>query len=587
MSQTTPNTLEGASFLVDDITAQDLITPEDVTDMHKMMKKTTIDFVTEKVVPELDKLERHEYEEAISLFAQTGELGLLSMDVPEEYGGMELDQLSSALITENFSRAEGFAVAHNIHVGVGTLPITYFGNESQKEQYLPKIASGEHIAAYALTEPGSGSDALAAKTTAVESEDGKYYQLNGEKQWITNASIADIFIVFAQVNKKDFTAFIVERNWDGVSTGPEEDKLGIHSCSTATLNLEDVKVPKENIIWEIGKGHLVALNILNIARYKLALMSIGQAKRATELGVKYANERHQFQQPIASFGMIQEKIADMNVSLFAAESAVYRTSGLLDDIITSVSEKDDATIAEMGQALGEYQLECAVNKFAASEMLDKVVDEALQIHGGYGYMSEYEITNLYRDARIDRIFEGTNEINRLTVGRTLINKMRKSKNFSKKILAEANDEKSIPESLAEGSSVDEINILQIAKHLFKRLLKTTWDKYDKQLIEEQEVISLFADIVSEVYAMESVICRSKKHPNFQADHEKSLLLEVFCYESLERLLVLSKQLLNRVPDKTASETVNAVFSKLPTIDIIDKKRQIAQHVSTKEAYTVC
>lgn len=587
MSQTTPNTLEGASFLIDDITAEDLITPEDVTDMHKMMEKTTKDFVAEKVVPELDKLERHEYENAVSLFAQAGELGLLSMDVPEEYGGMELDQLSSALITENFSRAEGFAVAHNIHVGVGTLPITYFGNESQKEQYLPKIASGEHIAAYALTEPGSGSDALAAKTSAVESEDGTHYLLNGEKQWITNASIADVFIVFAQVNKKDFTAFIVERNWDGVSTGPEEDKLGIHSCSTATLNLEDVKVPKENIIWEIGKGHLVALNILNIARYKLALMSVGQAKRAAELGIKYANERRQFQQPIASFGMIQEKIADMNVSLFAAESAVYRTSGLLDNVIASVNQQETATTVEMGQALGEFQLECAVNKFSASEMLDKVVDESLQIHGGYGYMSEYEITNLYRDARIDRIFEGTNEINRLTVGRTLINKMRKSQTFADKILSQNGNEAIQVELLREDASIHEINVLQTTKQLFKMLMQATWNKYDKQLIEEQEVITLLADFVNEIYTLESVIYRSKKHPNFQAVQEKSLLLEVFCYESLERLLVLSKQLLNRVPDKTVSETVNTVFSKLPLIDIIDKKRQIAQHASKKEAYTVC
>ncbi|HLQ96541.1 MAG TPA: acyl-CoA dehydrogenase family protein [Pseudogracilibacillus sp.] len=586
MSQTTSNVVEGASFLVDEQTAENLITPEDVTDMHKMMEKTTKDFVAEKVVPKLDQLERHEYENAISLFAQAGELGLLSMDVPEEYGGMELDQLSSALITENFSRAEGFAVAHNIHVGVGTLPITYFGNQAQKEKYLPAIASGEHIAAYALTEPGSGSDALAAKATAIESEDGTHYILNGEKQWITNASIASVFIVFAQVNKQDFTAFIVERDWEGVSTGPEEDKLGIHSCSTATLNLEDVKVPKENIIWEIGKGHLVALNILNIARYKLALMSVGQAKRAIELGAAYANERHQFQQPIASFGMIQEKIANMNVSLFAAESAVYRTSGLLDDVIESVYQQEETTVDIMGQSLGEYQLECAVNKFSASEMLDKVVDEALQIHGGYGYMSEYEITNLYRDARIDRIFEGTNEINRLTVGRTLINKMRKSKHFSEKILAQEINGKNIAAALQKEDSLHEMNVLQTAKQLFRMLLQTIWNQYDKQLIEEQEVIALFADMVSEIYTMESVIYRSKKHPDFQKDNEKPLLLEVYCYESIERILGYSKQLLNRVPDTTVLETIQTVYSQLPMIDIIDKKRQIAQQVSKKAAYTV-
>lgn len=586
MSQTTSNVVEGASFLVDEQTAENLVTPEDVTDMHKMMEKTTKDFVAEKVVPKLDQLERHEYENAISLFAQAGELGLLSMDVPEEYGGMELDQLSSALITENFSRAEGFAVAHNIHVGVGTLPITYFGNQAQKEKYLSSIASGEHIAAYALTEPGSGSDALAAKATAIESKDGTHYILNGEKQWITNASIASVFIVFAQVNKQDFTAFIVERDWEGVSTGPEEDKLGIHSCSTATLNLEDVKVPKENIIWEIGKGHLVALNILNIARYKLALMSIGQAKRAIELGAAYANERHQFQQPIASFGMIQEKIANMNVSLFAAESAVYRTSGLLDDVIESVYQQEETTVSIMGQALGEYQLECAVNKFSASEMLDKVVDESLQIHGGYGYMSEYEITNLYRDARIDRIFEGTNEINRLTVGRTLINKMRKSKHFSEKVLAQEINGKNIAAALQKEDSLHEMNVLQTAKQLFRMLLQTTWNQYDKQLIEEQEVISLFADIVSEIYAMESVIYRSKKHPGFQKDDKKPLLLEVYCYESIERILGYGKQLLNRVPDKAVLQVIHTISSNLPLVDIIDKKRQIAQQVGKKEAYTV-
>lgn len=584
MSQMAAKVLEGGGFLFGDITPDNLVTPEDFTDEHRLMKKTTKDFVAEEVVPSLEALERHDYQQATALFRQAGELGLLGMDVPADYGGIELDQLGSALITENFSTAQGFAVAHNIHIGVGTLPLVYFGSENQKQKYLPLIASGQSVASYALTEPGSGSDALSAKTTAYLNEEGTHYVLNGEKQWITNASIADVFIVFAKVDKKDFTAFIVERDFDGVSTGPEEKKMGIHSCSTATLNLEDVEVPKENAIWEIGKGHLIALNILNIARYKLALSGVGQAKRAIELAVKYANERKQFQNPIASFPLIQEKFADMAVSLYATESSVYRTTGLLDQQLSAGFDEGQREPDDMVHLLREFQIECAVNKFYASEMLDKVVDEALQIHGGYGFMSEYEIENMYRDARIDRIFEGTNEINRLNTSRALVKKMKKDQTFQEAILS--NSDSNERGKFQHDELRNETNMLATAKHLFKLVFRASWQTFGDQLDEEQEILAILADIVSEIYAMESVINRTGKSLESGASDQKMLVTEVFCYESIERIVGYAKRMVSRVKGDGILEEILSTLSSLPIIDSIKKKRQIAEKLIEKEEYTV-
>lgn len=591
MSQTVKRALEGGGFLAGNVSSRDLTTPEDIDYMHHMIAKTTKDFVETEVVPKLAALEAHDFEEAVQLFREAGELGLLAADVSEKYGGIGLDQVGSALITEHFSRAEGFAVAQNIHVGVGTLPIVYFGNDAQKQRYLPQIANGQRVAAYALTEPGAGSDALSGKSSAVLNEAGTHYILNGEKQWITNASIADVFIVFAQVEREHFTAFIVERSSAGLSTGPEERKMGIHSCSTATLNLDDVSVPKENVIWEVGKGHLVALNILNIARYKLGVLSLGQAKKALRLAAEYANERYQFGKPIAALPLIQEKLADMAVHLYAVESTLYRTSGLLEQSLGGLSDEEEAGPDEAAERIGEYKIECALNKFHASEALDHVVDEALQIHGGYGFMQEYAIENMYRDARIDRIFEGTNEINRMAAARGLIKKMREDESFAAQMTLGGEEATEAVEKQAPQSDVliQEKEMGDSAKKIFRETFVAAFHTYGKALEAEQELLSRIADMMAEVYAIDSVVGRTEKNilrEGTEKHTQKLNLTKVFCEESLERMVVAAKKVLGRLQDNETLDSIYTAYLKYGASDCVDKKREIAAKLLEEEAYTV-
>jgi alkylation response protein AidB-like acyl-CoA dehydrogenase len=594
MSNTAEKEIIGGSFLIEDLDAADIYTPEDFSEEHLMIAKTTEDFVVKEVVPQLEKMEDHDFEVSRKLLTKAGELGLLGADVPEEYGGLGLDKISSSLITEKFARGRGFSISYGAHVGIGSLPIVLFGNEEQKKKYLPELATGEKIAAYALTEPGSGSDALGAKTTAKLNADGTHYILNGEKQWITNSAFADIFVVYAKIDGEHFSAFIVEREFPGVSTGPEEKKMGIKSSSTRTLILEDVAVPKENLLWEAGKGHLIAFNILNIGRYKLALGCVGAAKRAFEVSVKYANERQQFKRKISSFSLIQEKLANMAISTFASESSVYRTVGLFENRLGALSDEKQKDGRELAKAIAEYAIECSLNKVFASETLDYVVDEGVQIHGGYGFMSEYEIEGAYRDSRINRIFEGTNEINRLLVPGTLVKKAMKNELplIQKTTALQQELMMLMPVEVGTEALDQEKHLVSMAKKIFLMTAGLAVQKFGPKLEKEQEVLSNLADIISEIYSMESVLLRTEKAIGKSgADKAKQKLLytEVYCQEAFNRIEAHAKESIIAVEEGDMLRMMLSALKKLTRhtpVNVIKKKREIAVLLLEEERYVV-
>ncbi|MEI3605510.1 acyl-CoA dehydrogenase family protein [Pseudogracilibacillus sp. SE30717A] len=585
---------KGGAFLIEDLEGTDVITPEDFTDEHKMIAQTTEDFVEKEVLPLVDNLENHEFEHSVKLLEKAGELGLLSADIPEEYGGLNLDRISSSLITEKFSRAGGFSVTHGAHVGIGTLPIVFFGNHEQKEKYLPKLATGELIAAYALTEPGSGSDALGAKTTAKLNEAGTHYVLNGEKQWITNSDFADVFVVYAKVNGEDFTAFIVERDYPGVSVGPEEKKMGIKSSSTRTLVLEDAEVPVENLLGEQGRGHIIAFNILNVGRYKLAIGGVGGAKRGIELATEYVNERKQFGRSISSFSLTQEKLGTMGAHLYANESAVYRTVGLFEQRMSSLTEEQLKDGREIAKAIAEYQIECSMNKYMCTELLDYVADEAVQMHGGYGFMQEYEVERMYRDSRINRIFEGTNEINRLLVPGTLLKKalkgelplLEKAQGLQEELLM------MMPEEIGTEPLEQEKYLVKNAKKIVLLGAGLAAQKFMQAIESEQEILANLADMTAEVYNMESAILRTEKAINktgLDKNKQKLLYTEVYVQEAFNRIEADAKEILIAVEEGDNLRMMLSSLRKLTRhtpINVIAKKREIAAQIIEAEKYVL-
>ncbi|MFD2045128.1 acyl-CoA dehydrogenase family protein [Ornithinibacillus salinisoli] len=594
MSETKEKIFKGGAFLVEELHGEDVITPEDFSDEHQMIAKTTEEFVAGEVLPLVDKLENHEFEHSVELLKKAGELGLLGADVPEEYGGLGLDKISSSLITEKFSRAGGFSVTHGAHVGIGSLPIVFFGNEEQKAKYLPKLASGELLAAYALTEPGSGSDALGAKTTAKLNEAGTHFILNGEKQWITNSAFADVFVVYAKIDGEHFSAFIVEREFPGVSTGPEEKKMGIKSSSTRTLILEDAEVPVENLLGEKGKGHRIAFNILNVGRYKLAIGGVGGSKRGIELATKYVNERKQFGTAISSFSLTKEKLATMAARTYANESAVYRTVGLFEQRMGSMTDEQLADGQEVAKAIAEYAIECSINKYTATECLDYVADEAVQLHGGYGFMQEYEVERMYRDSRINRIFEGTNEINRLLVPGTLLKKamkgelplLQKAQGLQEELMM------MMPEEVGTEPLEQEKYLLRNAKKMVLLGAGLAAQKFMQKLEKEQEILVNLADMVAEVYNMESVILRTEKAINksgLDKNNQKLLYTQVYVQEAFNRLEADAKETLIAVEEGDTLRMMLSSLRKLtrhtPT-NVIAKKREIAAKIIDEEKYVV-
>jgi alkylation response protein AidB-like acyl-CoA dehydrogenase len=581
---------KGGSFLIEERTPEEIFTPEDFTEEHRMIADTTRQFIDNEVVSRIDELEKHDWKLARELIGKAADLGLIGANIPEEYGGLGLDQTSGALIGENIGRSASFATTLGAESGIGLLPIVYFATDAAKQKYLPKVASGELITAYALTEAGSGSDAMAAKATAKLSDDGKEYILNGEKMWITNGGFADIFIVFAKVDGDKFSAFIVERQ-PGLTSGAEEHKMGIKGSSTTALVLSDVRTPVENLLGEVGKGHKIAFNVLNIGRFKLGAMCIGGMKLMVHETVRYANERHQFGKSISSFGAIKAKLAEQAIRTWVGESMIYRTLGLIEAGIGAVDAKDmDARL----RAIEEYAAECSIIKVALSEYCDFVADEMVQVYGGYGYSADYPAERAYRDSRINRIFEGTNEINRMLIPGRLM-KSALSGNLALLPAAQALMDEVLSPQL--GGLDDDDTLLAVEDKLTKNSKKealmtlgTAAQKYMMKLGDQQEILMGIADIIMDAYAMETAILRARKLAASEGETAAARYLDmtrVFCNDAVERIETRAKSTLAGMSEGDELRTLLAAlrrFTKLQPINTIAARQRIADDMIAANKY---
>jgi alkylation response protein AidB-like acyl-CoA dehydrogenase len=503
--------IAGGSFLIEERTPAEVFTPEDFTEQHLLIAQTAEEFANKEIVPNIEKLEQKDFALLRELVRKAGELGLSGADVPEQYGGMELDKVTSALIADRLAKYGGFSATWGAHTCIGTLPIIYFGTEKQKEKYLPGLASGEIVGAYALSESSSGSDALHCRARAQLSPDGKHYVLNGEKMWITNAGFADLFIVFAKVDGEKFTAFIVERTFPGFSIGAEEHKMGIRGSSTCPLILNDCRVPVENVLGEIGKGHTIAFNVLNVGRFKLGAGSVGAARNCIESAIAYAKQRKAFGKVIADFGLVRQKLATMAVGIFVGEAMAYRTVGQMDAALAKLGHAQ-TDMAQVRKVIDEYAVECSILKVWGSEFLDYVVDEMVQIYGGYGFVKEYPAERNYRDSRINRIFEGTNEVNRLVITGFLLKRAMSGHLPLMPAIKKLMDEVlSGPQSNGvEGPLAAERKLVANGKKIGLFAAGVATQKYMQALQDEQEIMGAIANMTIETYAMESAVLRVGK-----------------------------------------------------------------------------
>ena len=570
---------KGGSFLIERHAAEDVLIPEAFDDELKMMGGTAERFVEREIAPVLEELEALSYDLSVQKMHKAGELGLLAVDVPEAYGGLDASKAASMLVTEKLSGAGSFNVTFNAHTGIGTLPLVYFGTNAQKEKYLPKLASGEVIAAYCLTEPGSGSDSRAAKTRAVLNEAGTHYVLNGSKMWISNAGFADLFTVFAQVDGDKFSAFLVERDTPGLSFGAEEKKMGIKGSSTRQVVLENVSVPKDNLLGEIGRGHIIAFQILNVGRLKLAAGAVGGCKEMVHLAAAHATEREQFGQPIGKFGLIQEKIGHMSADTYALESAVYRMTGALDERL--VGKEDEA---ERLAAIDEYVVEYSFIKVAGSEILGSTIDETLQIYGGIGFSADYPVELAYRNARINRIFEGTNEINRLlTTGQLL-----------KRAMKGSLDLMSAAQGAVEGEPVTDVDAPEELKKAYlavENMKRATLlvaglgaMSYAQALEKEQEVMARVADMVAAAYLSESALLRAERLLGTPKGEHAARLAALYTFEAVDRVRGYATTALRRIPNgRPMLGKLNAYLSEHGE-DLIGARREAAADAFEANGY---
>jgi alkylation response protein AidB-like acyl-CoA dehydrogenase len=588
--------LKGGEFLVKDSEPESTFIPETLTEEQQMIKDTVKDFLYNQVLPVMDKIEKQENNIAASLLETAAELGLLGAHMPEKFGGMELDNNTNTIIADALGPAGSWTVSFAAHIGIGMLPILYFGTEEQKEKYLPRLIAGELKAAYCLTEPSSGSDALAAKSRADLSEDGSHYVLNGQKMWISNSGFADVFIVFAQVDGDKFTGFIVERGSEGMTLGEEEDKLGIKGSSTRQVFFENVKVPTENLLGEIGKGHLIAFNSLNVGRFKLCALCLGGAKKSAETAIQYANERKQFKQAISNFGAIKYKLAEMAIQIFAAESALYRTSQMMQSVNKALQADGVSFEQAKLKAAEEYAIECAILKVAGSEALDYVVDETVQVHGGMGFSEEGTAARAYRDARINRIYEGTNEINRLLTVDMLFRRALKG---AIDIVGPAWDVQKELASMPsfdrpEGTYGEEIKAI---KEFKKATLMVTGAAAKQQmdghlnLKEEQEIVMNAADMIIDTFLAESLLLRVQKlretnqKPASQEIYDN--ILRVFITDATARIHKNGTDALVSFAEGDLLKTMLMGlkrFTKYPPVNVKNARRLIADSLIEANEY---
>jgi len=585
--------LKGGEWLIKESNAFETFIPEDFNEEQSMVMDMCQQFLDTEIYPILERIDKLEPGLMPSLLQKAGEQGLLSTSFPEEYGGLGKDFITSTIVNEGLGGGHSFSVAVAAHTGIGSLPILYFGTDNQKKKYIPKLASGEWKGAYGLTEPNSGSDALGAKTTAKLSEDGKYYLLNGQKCWITNGGFADVYTVFAKIDGDKFTGFIVERGYEGFTQGPEEHKMGIKGSSTVQLYFQDCKVPVENVLGEIGKGHIIAFNILNIGRLKLCAATLGGSKRAATNSIQYAATREQFKIPIAKFGAIKHKLAEMAIRIWVCESALYRSAKWIDDKEEELLKGGDSFAKALLGAAEEYAIECAMLKVFGSEVLDFVVDEGVQIHGGNGFSDEYIISKAYRDSRINRIYEGTNEINRLlTVDMVLKRAMKGKLDLMGPAMAVSKELMSIPDF----SNDDESAFAKEKKYIanFKKAILMTAgaavQKLMMQLDKEQEILMNIADMAIDVYHAESALLRVMKLVDKQGEVATSLqidMMRTYLYDAADRINKAGKDALNSFADGDELRMMHIGlkrFTKVDPFNTKDARRRICAKMLEANAY---